>query len=164
MVITTRRIFFLSHKMKLIRSSSDRFDLPSLTEQSTKMRKFSKNLFLRRYISKRDWAVYERLYQSMKRALRPPDVLIALTCSLSTTKKRIAKRGRESESTIPDSYLRRLHGMYDAWFDSYDLSPIVRIDTTSLDYVENLVDLIELTKRVNEALGIKAQSRSACRQ
>ena len=57
------------------------------------------------------------------------------------------------EQSIPDAYLRRLHGLYTEWFDSYDLSPIVRIDTTKLNYFENLVDLIEVRRIVEEAIG-----------
>ena len=57
------------------------------------------------------------------------------------------------ESDIPDAYLRRLHRLYEAWFSSYDLGPIVRIDTSKLDYVEDLVDLIELQTRLDDALG-----------
>jgi deoxyadenosine/deoxycytidine kinase len=108
-------------------------------------------------MSKRDWEVYERLYAGIRRALHPPDVLIALTCSLPAAKKRIAKRAREPgrgmEKEIPHAYLKRLHGLYEAWFASYDLSPIVKIDTTKMDYVEDLVDLIELTRKIDAALG-----------
>ena len=96
--------------------------------------------------------MYERLYEALSAVLPPPDVLIAPSCSLSTTKKRIARRGRAMEAAIPDAYLRRLHRLYEEWFASYTLSPIVRIDTTDLDYVENLVDLIELRRRLDEAL------------
>ena len=56
------------------------------------------------------------------------------------------------EKEIPDAYLRRLHRLYGEWFASYDLSPIVTIDTTKLDYVEDLVDLIELTRKLDAAL------------
>ena len=56
------------------------------------------------------------------------------------------------ESDIPHAYLKRLHGLYEAWFDRYDLGPIVRIDTTNLDYVENLVDLIELQQKLDRVL------------
>ena len=105
-------------------------------------------------------AVYERMVRfagSLKqrgilRALRPPDVLIALTCSLNATKKRITRRGRAMEQEIPTAYLRGLHKLYERWFDAYDLSPIVRIDTTKLDYVEDLVDLIDLTRILDRAL------------
>src|SRR5215472_7864726 len=103
-------------------------------------------------MQKRDWEVYQRLYQGIRRALRPPDVLIALRCSLRTAKKRIARRKRPMEQRIPDDYLRRLHRLYARWFATYDLSPIVVIETDKLDYVEDLVDLIELTQRLDRAL------------
>jgi len=113
---------------------------------------FAKSLKKQGYIDARDWKTYWRMYEGIVRALRPPDVLIALTCSLGATKKRIARRGRAMEKEIPDAYLRRLHKLYGDWFDRYDLSPIVRIDTTKLDYVEDLVDLIELQRVVDQAL------------
>ena len=56
------------------------------------------------------------------------------------------------EREIPDAYLRRLHRLYAEWFATYDLSPIVRIDTGKLDYVEDLVDLIDLTRTLDAAL------------
>jgi deoxyadenosine/deoxycytidine kinase len=56
------------------------------------------------------------------------------------------------EAEIPAAYLRRLHGLYEAWFEAYDLSPVLRIDTTKLDYVEDLVDLIDLRRRLDVAL------------
>jgi deoxyadenosine/deoxycytidine kinase len=62
------------------------------------------------------------------------------------------RRGRENEASIPDAYLRRLHRLYTAWFERYDLSPVVHIDTGKLDYVEDLVDLIDLTRILDAAL------------
>jgi len=52
------------------------------------------------------------------------------------------------EKAIPDAYLRRRHRLYEEWFASYALSPIVSLDTGKLDYVENLVDLIDVTPQV----------------
>ena len=96
--------------------------------------------------------MYEHLYEGIKKTLPPPDVLVAITCSLPASKKRIAKRGRAMETSIPDAYLRRLLRLYESWFERYDLGPIVRIDTTNLDYVENLVDLIELQQKLDRVL------------
>jgi deoxyadenosine/deoxycytidine kinase len=145
--------FFLAHKLEL-HQALHTANVPSVIDRTIyeDAEIFARNLYLQKHIDKRDWQVYERLYQGIKRALQPPDLLIMLTCSLSTTKKRIAKRGRKMENAIPDAYLRRLHKMYDAWFSEYDLSPVLRLDTTELDYVENLVDLIELRRTVDRAL------------
>ena len=148
------QVFFLSHKLKLHQEllASNR---PAVIDRTIyeDAEIFARSLKNQRYIAARDWAVYQRLYAGIKKTLRPPDVLVALTCSLGATKKRIQSRGRAMESAIPDAYLRRLHRLYDDWFERYDLGPIVKIDTTELDYVENLVDLIELQQKLDEALG-----------
>jgi len=145
--------FFLSHKLKLHQEllAANR---PAVIDRTIyeDAEIFARSLRNQRYINARDWAVYERLYEGIKKTLRPPDVLVALTCSLGATKKRIARRGRAMESAIPDAYLRRLHRLYEDWFDRYDLGTIVKIDTTDLDYVENLVDLIELQQKLDKAL------------
>lgn len=148
------QVFFLSHKLKLHQELLAS-DAPAVIDRTIyeDAEIFARALKNQRHISARDWAVYERLYDGIKRTLRPPDVLIALTCSLGTTKKRISRRGRAMESSIPDAYLRKLHRLYEEWFERYDLGPIVRIDTTKLDYVEDLVDLIELQKTLDKALG-----------
>jgi deoxyadenosine/deoxycytidine kinase len=148
------QVFFLSHKLRLHQEllASDR---PAVIDRTIyeDAEIFARSLKNQRYIAGRDWAVYERLYEGIKKTLRPPDVLVALTCSLGATKKRIKRRGREMESTIPDAYLRRLHRLYEDWFERYDLGPIVKIDTTELDYVEDLVALIELQQRLDCVLG-----------
>jgi len=145
--------FFLAHKLEL-HQQLERANAPAVIDRTIyeDAEIFAKNLYAQKLMTKRDWLVYQRLYEGIRRALRPPDVLIALTCSLSATKKRIARRGRAMESAIPDDYLRRLHRLYARWFATYDLSPIVRIDTTKMDYVEDLVDLIELQRTVDAAL------------
>ena len=147
------QVFFLSHKLELHQAllASNR---PAVIDRTIyeDAEIFARSLKNQRYIAPRDWAVYQRLYEGIKKTLRPPDVLVALTCSLKATKKRIERRGRAMESAIPDAYLRRLHRLYEDWFDRYDLGPIVKIDTTELDYVENLVDLIELQQKLDKAL------------
>jgi deoxyadenosine/deoxycytidine kinase len=145
--------FFLAHKLKLHQqlAASTR---PAVIDRTIyeDAEIFARNLHAQGLLSKRDWAVYRELYEGICRSLRPPDVLIALSCPLGTARKRIARRGRANEAAIPDAYLRRLHKLYEAWFERYDLSPVVRIDTGKLDYVEDLVDLIDLSRILDAAL------------
>jgi deoxyadenosine/deoxycytidine kinase len=147
------QLFFLSHKLELHQSliASNK---PAVIDRTIyeDAEIFARSLKNQRYLSARDWSVYERLYEGIKRTLPPPDVLVAVTCSLAATKKRIAKRGRDMERDIPHAYLKRLHRLYEEWFNRYDLGPIVRIDTTNLDYVENLVDLIALQEKLDKVL------------
>ncbi len=145
--------FFLAHKIEL-HQQLENSKTPAVIDRTIyeDAEIFAKNLHAQGHIDARDWAIYERLYQGIRSALKPPDLLIALSCSLPATKKRITKRARAMEQEIPDPYLRRLHKLYNTWFETYDLGPIVRIDTTKLDYVESLVDLIDLQRIVDRAL------------
>jgi deoxyadenosine/deoxycytidine kinase len=147
------QVFFLAHKLEL-HQELERCTSPAVIDRTIyeDAEIFARNLYGQGLMQKRDWLVYERLYEGIRRALRPPDVLIALRCSLGTSKKRILQRKRPMEAAIPDAYLRRLHRLYARWFSTYDLSPIVIIDTDKMDYVEDLVDLIDLTKRLDAAL------------
>jgi len=147
------QLFFLAHKLELhqqLIASKQPAVIDRTIYEDAQI--FARNLFLQRLIDRRDWQVYTRLYEGIARSLQPPDILIALTCSVRTAKKRIRLRARAMEQSIPDAYLKRLHKLYAQWFDSYDLSPIVRIRTDDMDYVEDLIDLIDLQHLLDEAL------------
>lgn len=103
-------------------------------------------------IDERDWRMYEDLYGTLKKELRPPDLMIYLRCPLKTLVQRIKKRGRSFEQNIPKSYLAALEELYEAWFDSYKLSPTLVIETDRLDYVERLFDRLELVQAIEKHL------------
>ena len=56
----------------------------------------------------RDHGLYQELYESMKLALRPPDLLIYLRCSVRAVRRRIKQRGRPSEQAIKTTYINRI--------------------------------------------------------
>lgn len=144
---------FLAHKLDLhvrLAAHGERAILDRTLYEDAEI--FAKNLRNARQMSKRDFDVYWKLYEGIKSTLPPPRVLVALTCTMRTAKRRIAKRGRAMEKAIPDAYLRRLHALYADWFSRYDLSPVVHVATDDMDYVENLVDLIDLTSKLDKHL------------
>ena len=113
---------------------------------------FATALHQMRKINKRDWQTYQNLYQSIQNAIRPPDLMIYLKCSMRTTRKRIKMRGRKMEQAVPLSYLKRLQKLYDNWIDNYDLSKVLTIETDRLDYVNDLIDQIELMQSIESLL------------
>jgi deoxyadenosine/deoxycytidine kinase len=119
---------------------------------------FAENLYRQRKMEERDYRTYRDLYESIVRQLRPPDLMIYLRCTMRTLKKRIALRGRPEEQAIPRAYLLRLQDLYEEWFKRYDLSEALVLETDRLDYIEDLVDRIDLFERVERALGRSARS------
>ena len=85
--------------------------------------------------------------------------MIYLRCPLKTLVKRIKKRGRAFEQKVPRKYLAALEELYEAWFESYALSPKLVVETDRLDYVEHLFDRLELLEAVERHAGIAPLSR-----
>lgn len=100
----------------------------------------------------RDFQTYDELYRAMKMALRPPDLLIYLRCSVRAIRTRIRARGRANEQAIPQRYLRTLNGLYEEWIDGWDRSPVLTWDTESQDYLTDLVHQIAFHKALEAHL------------
>jgi deoxyadenosine/deoxycytidine kinase len=100
----------------------------------------------------RDWETYWGFYQSILDAIRPPDLMIYLRCSMRTLRKRIKLRGREMEQDVPLAYLKRLDRLYENWIASYDMSEILILETDNLDYIHDLVHRLDVMERIEAVL------------
>jgi deoxyadenosine/deoxycytidine kinase len=105
-----------------------------------------------RKISRRDWQTYQNLYQAILDAIRPPDLLIYLRCSMRTLRQRIALRGRRMEQDVPLAYLKRLDRLYEDWLSRYTLSDVLILDTDRLDYIHDLVHRLDVMARIEALL------------
>ena len=147
------QLFFLAHKFRLQLALQDE---PGTVVQDRTIYEdaeiFAKNLHRQRLIDSRDFKVYWQLYRSITQALRPPDLMIQLSCPVRTLRKRIRLRGRAMERDIPLSYLRRLNRLYEEWFKRYDLSPVLRLETDRLDWLTDLVDRVDLFRKIERYL------------
>lgn len=105
---------------------------------------FATALHHMRKINNRDWQTFTDLYNSIQQAIQPPDLMIYLKCSIRTARKRIKIRGRSMEQNIPLRYLKRLETLYQSWISRYNMSEVLTIETDQLDYVNDLVDQLQL--------------------
>ena len=109
---------------------------------------FARNLFEQGVMDARDFGSYHAMYEAIRRALKPPDVLVYLRSSAPTLQTRIAQRGRDYEAAIQRDYLEQLNLLYDAWIETYDLSPKLVLDADALDFVNREEDLGEVMRRL----------------
>ena len=105
-----------------------------------------------RKIDARDWATYWEFYQSILDAIKPPDLMIYLRCSMRTLRRRIKLRGREMEKNVPRSYLKRLEHLYEGWIESYGDSDVLILETDKLDYINDLIHRLDVMERIEELL------------
>lgn len=113
---------------------------------------FATALHQMRKISKRDWATYQGFYEAILDAIRPPDLLIYLRCSMRPLRQRIRLRGRKMERDVPLAYLKRLERLYEGWIDKYAMSDVLVLETDQLDYIHDLVHRLDVMERIEAVL------------
>ncbi len=113
---------------------------------------FATALHEMRMMDSRDWRTYRGFYQSILDAIRPPDLMIYLRCSMRTLRKRIRMRGREMEQDVPLAYLKRLDRLYEQWIASYDMGEVLILETDKLDYVNDLIHRLDVMERIESVL------------
>ncbi len=113
---------------------------------------FASALHDMRKFTGRDWATYWSFYQIILDSIRPPDLMIYLRCSMRTLRKRIRNRGRAMEQDIPLAYLNRLQKLYDQWVSSYQSSEMLILETDKLDYINDMVDCLDVMERIEALL------------
>ena len=148
------QISFLTHKFRI---HMELMAEPSTVVQDRTIYEdaeiFARYLHTTGHLSDRDWATYCNLFEVMRSVLAPPDLLIVLRCSVKAIRRRVKQRGRANEQQIPRGYLRALNDLYEDWFQRYDLSPVLEINTEDLDYISDLIHRLEFQRAVDRFLG-----------
>ena len=147
------QLYFLSNKFRLHQALDREPGVVALDRTIFEDAEiFATALHQMRKISKRDWQTYQALYASILDAIRPPDLMIYLRCSMRTLRQRIRLRGRAMERDVPLSYLKRLERLYEAWIDDYSMSDVLVLETDNLDYVHDLVHRLDVMQRIEAVL------------
>lgn len=150
------QLFFLVRRFQIHQKIARHAAGPPLVQDRTIYEDaeiFARHLYRTGYIDERDHRTYQDLYLTLRDELRPPDLMIYLRCPLRTLVKRIARRGRDFEQSIPRAYLRSLEALYEEWFTAYNLSPTLVIETDRVDYIEHLFDRLSVVEAIRRHLG-----------
>ena len=157
------QLYFLSNKFRLHQELDRQPGVVALDRTIFEDAEvFATALYQMRKIAKRDWGTYQDLYQAILNAIRPPDLMIYLRCSMRTLRARIRLRGRRMERDVPLAYLKRLERLYDDWIDRYTMSEVLVLETDRLDYIHDLVHRLDVMERI-EAMLPREIGRPACR-
>lgn len=113
---------------------------------------FAPNLHEMGLMSKRDFANYFQFFETLKKMVQPPDLLIYLKASVPTLVFQIQKRGREYEENIRLDYLKRLNEFYNRWTESYTEGPILIIDVDKNKFAEDEEHMGDIITKINSTL------------
>lgn len=94
-------------------------------------------IFARLNLSDDELALYDRIYGIMSSYAAKPDLVIFIQCSVDRLMQNISQRGRSYEKDISPDYLLELNDAYNHFFHHYDRSPLLIINATEIDFVNN---------------------------
>jgi deoxyadenosine/deoxycytidine kinase len=106
-------------------------------------------------LSERDYFSYRRVFDLVVSNLPPPDLLIYLRAPVPVLIKRIHRRGRAIESGITSEYLTLLDSFYSDWMETFDVCPVLTIQTDDLDFVHKSRHLDIVVQRIQDRLAGK---------
>lgn len=94
--------------------------------------------------------LYERVFEALSPRVTKPDLVIYLQARLDVLLARIKKRGREFERRFDPEYLDALCKAYNDFFFHYTETPLLVVNTSDIDFVNNAEDLENLLQVVRQ--------------
>jgi deoxyguanosine kinase len=113
------------------------------------------SLFARINLKGDELDMYRRVHEALAEKISPPDLLVYLRADTEVLMHRIALRDRSYERNIERNYIDDLNRAYEDFFSKpYDDTPVLTIDTNSLDFVHIPEHLKLVGNRIREALNL----------
>jgi deoxyadenosine/deoxycytidine kinase len=113
---------------------------------------FAPNLHEMNLMSQRDFDNYFMFFETLKKMVQPPDLLVYLKASVPTLVGQIQKRGREYEENIRLDYLKRLNEYYNKWIESYTEGPLLIINVDENKFGEREEDFGKIISKIDAQL------------
>jgi deoxyguanosine kinase len=109
-------------------------------------------LFASLNLSADQFLIFKDVYDYLYDQLVSPNLLVLLHAPSEVLLSRIHNRARTFEQHISGNYIEGLAALYDDFYQHYESSPILRIDTNVYDIVANPEVLDEIIDQVRDSL------------
>jgi deoxyguanosine kinase len=108
-------------------------------------------LFAAINLSADEMALYDRIYQMLKPRTVTPDLVVYLQARTEVLVDRIRKRGHPEERPIRADYVAEVAHAYADFFFAYAESPLLIVNASDIDFVNNPVHRDELIAVIDDA-------------
>lgn len=105
-------------------------------------------IFAQMNLSGDEISLYNNIYDLLGAQVAKPDLVIFLQASVDTLRQRIKKRGIRYEKSISGQYIEALCQAYNQFFFQYDETPLLTVNCTEIDIVNNQSDYKNLLKEI----------------
>jgi deoxyguanosine kinase len=92
--------------------------------------------------------LYETLVSQLEKNIPAPDLVVYLQSSVERLMSNIRNRGRSIEEPISEEYIRNLNEAYNYFFFRYKAAPLLIVNATQIDFVNNRKDFEELLAQI----------------
>lgn len=92
--------------------------------------------------------LYEALIGTIEHNIPTPDIVVYLQSSVERLMQNIKKRGRPYEAGMPESYIKDLNEAYNYFFFRYRATPLLIVNSTEIDFVNNTQDFEDLVREI----------------
>ncbi len=146
--LSTQLHFLLQRSSDLMKLSTD--DM-SITKNNYIADYFinKDKLFAKTILPRDEYELYIKIFDSLKITIPKPDLIIYLQTSPDILLERIKSRGNKFEKYITHEYLKKITTAYTEYFYSYKESPLLIINTSSVN-VNKSYDYMMLLDEINK--------------
>jgi deoxyadenosine/deoxycytidine kinase len=95
-------------------------------------------------------ALYEQIFNLLSGQTPSPDLVIFLQAKPEVLLHRIKSRNLSYEKEIDLEYLKALTEAYNYYFFHFDLTPLLVVDTSEIDFVNRREDLDQLIREIKQ--------------
>ena len=140
------QIFFLLTRYKQQRtlSQADLFHQVLVTDYIFEKDK----IFAYLNLQDEELKLYETLIGSIEHNILQPDLVVYLQSSVPRLMQNIRQRERSYEADLTESYIRDLNEAYNYFFFRYKATPLLIVNATELDFVNNQEHYQDLVKQI----------------
>jgi deoxyadenosine/deoxycytidine kinase/NTP pyrophosphatase (non-canonical NTP hydrolase) len=114
-------------------------------------------IFAHQNLANDELKTYERVYEALAKNITKPNLVVYLRAETPTLMAQIARRDRPYERNMENGYIDGLRVAYDQFFAEYESTPLLTIDTSELDFVEDEQDRAYVIDLIRGALGFGPQ-------
>ncbi|GAB5407737.1 MAG: deoxynucleoside kinase [Balneolaceae bacterium] len=107
-------------------------------------------IFARLNLQEDELALYDSIFNIMTGIAAQPNLIVFIQSSVDRLIENIEKRGRDYEQHITRDYLRDLNNAYNHFFYHFNKTPVIFINTTEIDFVNNPDHLAYIEEQIFE--------------
>jgi len=100
----------------------------------------------------RELVLYDKIAQLLERDISRPDLVIYLQSSTDRLMANIRRRNRPYEASMSEDYIRELNDAYNRFFFNYRDTPLLVINATEIDFVNNEHDFDDLLMQLHRPI------------